>query len=128
MTNFGYGRLRVGNRKTMLAHRFSYEAHVGPIPKGMFVCHKCDNPLCVNPDHLFVGTASDNMQDMHRKGRAKAHHKGPSGERARAAKLVAEQVIAIRDDRRPANLVASDYGVTARAVQMIRAGVTWRHV
>lgn len=94
----------------------------------MLVCHRCDTPVCVNLAHLFVGTASDNVQDMHQKGRAKAHGKGPAGERARAAKLVAKQVLAIRGDRRPANLVALDYGVTARSIQMIRAGVTWRHV
>lgn len=61
----GYGVFK-GKR----AHRLSYEAFVGPIPDGLFVCHKCDVPACCNPDHLFVGTALDNSRDMVAKGRA----------------------------------------------------------
>lgn len=127
-TGDGYGRLRVGKRRTVLAHRFSFEAHKGPIPTGMFVCHRCDNPICVNPEHLFLGTGADNMQDMVAKGRYVAHRKGPIGERARAAKLTEEKVLAIRADARVATAVAAEYGVSARAVQMIRARQTWRHV
>lgn len=62
------------NRRQRIAHRVSYEIFHGPIPAGMFVCHKCDTPLCVNPDHLFLGTPKDNVDDMLRKGRA-AHQK-----------------------------------------------------
>lgn len=64
----GYGRLRVKGKK-MVASRASWVAHNGDIPDGMHVCHRCDNPSCVNPSHLFLGTARDNVQDCISKGR-----------------------------------------------------------
>lgn len=70
----GYGKLK-RNGITLRAHRVFYEAHVGPIMDGLHVLHRCDNPLCVNPEHLFLGTRSDNMQDMNQKGRRVDGHK-----------------------------------------------------
>jgi HNH endonuclease len=61
-SQFGYGYLRIGNR-IVGAHRASYEAFIEPIPSGLRVCHKCDNPSCINPDHLFLGTSGDNLND-----------------------------------------------------------------
>lgn len=86
----GYGHFQLGTNRTDRAHRFSYKLHFGPIPKDdgieWCVCHRCDNPRCVRPDHLFLGTDRDNMHDMMRKGRhptLKAHHirkpSSPSG-------------------------------------------------
>jgi hypothetical protein len=63
---FGYGYVRIGYR-TVGAHRASYEAFIGPIPAGLRVCHKCDIPACINPDHLFLGTSSDNLNDWRSK-------------------------------------------------------------
>ena len=68
MNSVMYGMFRVGE-KLMLAHRISWTLKNGDIPPKMVICHKCDNPSCVNPDHLFVGTMKDNSQDMKRKGR-----------------------------------------------------------
>lgn len=69
----GYGRFGIGpdrsNITPRLAHRVAWELAVGPIPEGRHLCHHCDNPGCVNPAHLFIGTAGDNMRDMARKGR-----------------------------------------------------------
>lgn len=67
---WGYGTIGVDG-KSILAHRFSYELYIGPIPEGLLVCHHCDQPLCQNPRHLFLGTNFDNMADKTRKGR---HH------------------------------------------------------
>lgn len=81
-----YGRLSVQGR-SVRAHRYSYEAHKGAIQPGLNICHSCDNPLCVNPDHLFAGTHQDNADDRERKGRSNIL----SGERHYRATITAEQ-------------------------------------
>lgn len=72
----GDGRRKSGKRAVVLSHRTAYELVVGPIPAGMFVCHRCDNPPCCNPAHLFVATCKQNNQDMYAKGRDANQHTG----------------------------------------------------
>lgn len=87
----GYGRINV-NRKMLLAHRVSYELYYGPIPKGKLVCHHCDVPSCVRPDHLFIGTQQDNMNDM----LAKKRDTTVKGEKHGRSKITKNDVLAIR--------------------------------
>jgi hypothetical protein len=125
-TNMGYGQISVGNRPQRV-HRIAYEHHFGLIPKGMLVCHRCDNRLCVNPAHLWLGTIADNVRDMWAKGRENLTNQ-VRGERVNTAKLTAADVVAIRADPRSSLRVAPDYGVSPSMVRQIRARTSWRHV
>lgn len=124
----GYGQLS-RNGKQHQAHRYSWALHNGPIPAGLYVCHRCDTRACVNPEHLFLGTALDNMQDMKRKGRER--HPGRKGEANPEAKLNAASVLAIRaalaSGERPVSL-AAQYGVTTSLVSHIKRRTVWAHL
>ena len=104
---------------------WSYEFHKGPIPKGLCVCHRCDNPPCVNPDHLFVGTNLDNTKDRNQKKRHSF------GEHHASAKLTEKQVLDIRS--RPISwgsnsLIAKEFNVDRSVISNIRRGKTWKHL
>ena len=130
---FGLGSMADGTRRGVMAHRFSYELHNGPIPDGLFVCHHCDNPPCVNPAHLFAAPPRMNTLDMHRKGRGFIPV-GPalSGEESPASKLTESQVIEMRalyeggEHRLP--VIAMRFGVSKSNVHMIVKRKTWRHL
>lgn len=136
----------VWRRKTIKAHRLSWAEARGPIPVGLLVCHTCDTPRCINPDHLWLGTNLQNTQDRNRKGRQSkglAHgvtfSKSPKwiaavkaaqlhGEKSPAAKLTEDQVRAIRNDTRFQRIIAAEYNVHQMTISDIKRKKSWAHV
>lgn len=131
----GYGRITI-NSKLHLVHRVSWIIHNGEIPDGnlpygtMFICHTCDNPSCVNPAHLFIGTNKDNMRDKNDKGRGGG--RGLKGEENSMHKLTECQVKEIREKYEPRvytlDMLAAEYGVTFQHIQTIITNKAWRHL
>lgn len=120
----GYGRIRCDHRKIRV-HRVSFMIKFGEIPTGLCVCHKCDNPPCVNPEHLFLGTHADNIKDMF----AKHRNNPPRGQRNHSAKLNERKVRLIRkivsshsmSNRR----IAKRFGVSSQSIDAIANGRSW---
>lgn len=106
------------------AHRAVYVAANGPIEPGLVVMHTCDNPPCVNPRHLQLGTNEENLRDMTQKGRRVRPPVTP-GESNPAAKLTEEQVVEIIADNRPQTHIARDYGVSRSTIGLIKKGKLW---
>ena len=129
----GYGQIGSGGRDSLGlgVHRVSWEIHYGPIPDGLFVLHHCDNPPCVRPDHLFLGTHSDNMQDMVKKG----HHHSQRYPELQGrefhgrAKLTEAQVQAIRDRYAMSGIrqrdLAEEYGMSPSQMSRIITHTSW---
>lgn len=120
----GYGEVYIevkGKRTRPLAHRAMYQVFRGDIGDTP-LCHRCDNPSCVNPDHLFLGTRADNNADRNAKGRQ------AKGEAHGFAKLTAADVRSIRRDKRHRNQIAKSYGVASNTIQAVQTRKTWRHV
>lgn len=116
----GYGRIQ-RDRKAVSAHRYAYERTHGPIPEGLVVRHKCDNPPCVNPDHLETGTHRDNSDDCTIRGRR------PLGEDADPAKISNKDAFEIFELKgiEPQRLIAQRYGISREAVSRIHTGRAW---
>ena len=114
----GYGTFWDGTRQEY-AHRVAWRLVNGPISKGLHVCHRCDVSDCVNPNHLFLGTAADNAHDSSRKGR-------------RSHKLTAQDVLAIRAHYAKGGItyraLGATYGVTLQTIRAVVLRITWRHV
>lgn len=117
----GYGKMQIRPRMH-LVHRLVYEMSKGDIPEGMFVCHACDNRGCVNPDHLFLGSHVDNMQDMTAKGRQ------AKGEGHPDAELTEDQVREIIASKESIKALMERYGRSRACISLIRHRKRWKHV
>ncbi len=120
--SMGYGQIKVGGHSQYI-HRLAYQQLVGPIPAGMKVLHQCDNPRCVNPHHLFLGTDGDNARDMASKGRA------ARGECNAAHKLTRHEVCRIKgllaEGRWTLTEIAEHFGVAEPTIHHIKSGLRW---
>lgn len=131
----GYGMFWFINRNIRAA-RYSYEQHVAKIPKGLLVCHKCDNPSCVNPHHLFLGTAKDNTLDMIsknrgtiKKGEYPEHLKKFKGINHPRAKLTKEQIKEIRNNKIiSVKEMAKKYLVSISCIYLIKSKINWKDI
>lgn len=115
----GYGQFAFGDRRNIKAHRYSYELHKGPIPDSLFVCHKCDTPACVNPDHLYVGTAADNAAD------AVSRNRSCRGQKNTHAILTEIQVRQIRRSTASVAVLVSRYGIAESTVRAVLKRHSW---
>lgn len=127
---YGYaylGKTRIEGTKKYIkhrdkTHRLSWNMHNGAIPEGLCVLHKCDNPSCVNPDHLFIGTKKQNSEDM------VAKQRNQRGEQRPLAKVTEEQVREIRASKESLTKIGAKYGLAFQTVSQIKNRKTWRHV
>ena len=126
----GYGQITLGERVqgSALAHRVSWELHHGkPPPRELMVCHRCDNPACVNPDHPFFGTSSDNSEDCSRKGSVNRTIK-LRGESHAKSKMTDAGVLRVRTATSGIMAISKELGVSYTTVKSIRRRETWRHL
>jgi hypothetical protein len=127
LDSHGYGQFSSVHEKFRQAHKWAWVLYVGaPIDKGWSVCHTCDNPACVNPAHLYLGTTARNMADKALRGRQPTGK--PASLVARTRRLSEDQVRAIKRDERSHRAIAGEYGLTQKYVGQIKRGERWRWV
>ena len=123
----GYGQIKLtGQRKQAYAHRVSYMIHKGDIPEGKEVLHACDNPKCVNPNHLSVGTQKDNLQDMKNKGR---HLFGEKNANCILTETKVRAIKQLLDNNELSQLeIGNLFGISQMEVSRIKRGLRWKHI
>lgn len=127
---YGYGRLSIGKSKQIRAHRYMYEKTYGVIPNGMNVLHSCDNPRCIKPEHLFLGTQKDNVTDMMKKRRG--GYKSFKGEEHSNSKLKDTDIIKIKEMWSSGLFlqreIAKELGISQQVISKIVNGIAWKHL
>lgn len=124
VNSWGYGRTITSQSTERASHRISWVLHFGEIPDGQCVLHRCDNPRCCNPTHLFLGTVRDNVRDMVAKGRNNPR-RGESNPNAKLTRSMATQIRRLADVMTVTQL-ARAYRVSRRAISFVIGGVTWK--
>lgn len=131
-TQNGYGRLRVGyNKPRVLAHRVSWELHNNrTVPAGLMVLHHCDNPKCINPDHLWLGTALDNSRDRDKKGRRKEpfYHRGITHPQNKYCPDLILEIRKLYTEKVSQGKIGLKFGIPRSTIQAIVLRRTWRHI
>ena len=127
----GYGFMSIYGKNKQATHisLFIYKNIL--VSKGLDACHKCDNPICVNPDHLFVGTRKQNMLDCEKKGRSNNEAKVKKGEKNGRAKLsdsIVKKIIKELNDGRKCAYLSNKYKISHGSIWFIQKGVTWKHI
>ena len=124
LTKNGYGRLKIDGYM-VFAHRAAFAHFVGPIPNALYACHTCDNRACVNPEHIFIGTHGENMNDRNSKGR-QARVRGEANGNSVVTKSEASQIMAMKGVFKQREIAAT-FGVSRSLVAHIHSGRTWSH-